>query len=190
MDGIIGIVLAGGMSSRFGSPKALAKLQGKLYYELACEAMSAIAERIVIVSRPEFRSQLQGNADVIEDDPDFAGCGPLAGIYSVMERYPAQLYAVLPCDMPYLTGDVLEALAASYKGEDVLAVSFAGKDHPLVGLYASTMMEPIQTALKQERYAVMKLLQTVNTRFVKGEEILPDQEQGMWTFKNINVPLE
>ena len=50
---ILGAVLAGGQSSRFGSDKALAELGGATLLERAVDALSAWCEKVVVVGREE-----------------------------------------------------------------------------------------------------------------------------------------
>ena len=49
----VGIVLAGGLSRRFGSPKAFARLEAKYFYERAVEAYEPFCEEVVVVTRQE-----------------------------------------------------------------------------------------------------------------------------------------
>ncbi|WP_139488559.1 molybdenum cofactor guanylyltransferase [Brevibacillus dissolubilis] len=123
---MIGIILAGGQSRRFGRPKALAEYNGKFFYEYAVEALEPHVERILLVSQPELTQRYDGDArlTVIEDEPDVRGNGPLAGLYSAMryvggepatdnsgEASKQEWYAVLACDMPQVTADVMGKMA-------------------------------------------------------------------------------
>ena len=49
----VGVILAGGLSRRFGSPKAFAKLGIGIFMNLLIEALKAQCERVIIVARPE-----------------------------------------------------------------------------------------------------------------------------------------
>lgn len=70
---ILGVVLAGGQSSRFGSDKALAEYQGRTLLSRAVDALSGWCEYVVIAGRA------QGPAPTIPDWPS-PGMGPLGGI--------------------------------------------------------------------------------------------------------------
>ncbi|HMP57293.1 MAG TPA: NTP transferase domain-containing protein, partial [Novosphingobium sp.] len=48
---ILGCVLAGGQSSRFGSDKALAELGGRSLLALAVDALSGWCETVVVAGR-------------------------------------------------------------------------------------------------------------------------------------------
>lgn len=186
----IGIVLAGGLSRRYGSPKALAQHDHKYYYELAYEALEGTCHSVVVVGRPEFRHLLTKADQIMLDTPEFAGFGPLAGLYSVMDAYEADQYMILPCDMPYIRSEMMNALLAAYNGEDVLAVECDGHYHPLVAVYSSRMKPMIRAALEQGRFGVMRLLSEVQVRWIDGMKLVSEIEGSVQVFINVNSPLE
>lgn len=183
----VGIVLAGGLSRRYGSPKAFVQREGKFFYEIANEALSTVSDQVVFVGRPEFLEQFRTGLNVIVDISEFMGCGPLAGIYSVMDTFQAERYVILPCDMPYISNEVMELLVAKYDGEDVLAVEVEGVQHPIVAVFNGRMKGPIHRALEHGEYSVMKLLDTVDVRWVDGKELTRHTQH---VFRNINIPEE
>jgi len=70
---ILGVVLAGGQSTRFGSDKALAELGGRTLLARAVDTLSGWCEYVVVAGRET------APAPCIPDWPQ-AGMGPLAGI--------------------------------------------------------------------------------------------------------------
>ena len=88
---VLGAVLAGGLSTRFGSDKALAELDGRTLLERAVETLSQWCSKVVIVGRT------QGPADCIADYPA-PGMGPLGGVAGALRH--GQLHdftSVLTC---------------------------------------------------------------------------------------------
>lgn len=112
---ILGAVLAGGQSSRFGSDKALAELGGATLLERAVDALSAWCEKVVVVGREE------APAPTLPDWPR-PGMGPLGGIAAALhlardEDYEAVLTlgvdtANLPDDLPALLSPAPAYLAS------------------------------------------------------------------------------
>ena len=66
-----------------------------------------ICDEVIVVTRPESYWNVFRQVWLITDIPEYAGCGPLAGILSAMESVEADRYVVLPCDMPYVDGEVM-----------------------------------------------------------------------------------
>lgn len=88
---ILGCVLAGGGSTRFGSDKALAELGGRTLLARAVDALSGWCEHVVIAGRAA------GPAPTIPDWPR-AGMGPLAGLAAALRLADDMDYAsVLTC---------------------------------------------------------------------------------------------
>ncbi len=76
---ILGVVLAGGQSTRFGSDKALARLDGTPLLSHAVDQLSGWCEQVVIVGREE------GPAPCIPDWPH-TDMGPLGGIAAALHH--------------------------------------------------------------------------------------------------------
>ncbi|MAK42963.1 MAG: molybdenum cofactor guanylyltransferase [Spongiibacter sp.] len=97
----IGIVLAGGLSSRMGSDKALLERDGQSQLQHSIDLLTAAGCDRVIVSR---------NAPgYIEDQ--YSNAGPLAGIHAAIATEPDALrYLIIPVDMPKLPVEALQQL--------------------------------------------------------------------------------
>ncbi len=104
---ILGAVLAGGQSSRFGSDKALAELHGRTLIARAVEALEGFCDKVIVVGRDT------APAPTIPDWPR-AHMGPLGGIAAALRHAKANNYAsVLTCgvDSAGLPDDLLTILS-------------------------------------------------------------------------------
>jgi len=127
---LLGAVLAGGRSSRFGSDKALAMLDGRTLLEHAAAALGPHVEAVVICGR-----QVDGMTGL--PDRPAPDMGPLGGLNAALHHALAQGYdAVLTtgCDVPVYPDGLAEALvgegAAILKGQQLAGfwpVSLAGE---------------------------------------------------------------
>jgi molybdopterin-guanine dinucleotide biosynthesis protein A len=103
---VLGAILAGGQSRRFGSDKAEALLDGRTLIDHVRAALSRQTAAIIVCGRP-------GHGPVIEDRPR-SGLGPLGGLCAALAYGGASGFdAVLsvPCDAPDLPGDLLTRLS-------------------------------------------------------------------------------
>ena len=188
MKETVGIVLAGGLSRRFGSPKAFAKLGNEFFYKIAVEAMSASCDEVVIVTLPELMDRFSSDENAMTDKVEYAGLGPLAGILSGMESVEANRYIILPCDMPFLDDNAISKLITHHH-KGVTAVISDGRYHPLVSIWDSQMKSAVKSALENNQLSVMKLLSNSNTTWVPGS-VLTDDEKRMFTNVNTLETLE
>ncbi len=105
---ILAAVLAGGQSSRFGSDKALALLDGRPLIDHVIAALAPQAEALVICGR-DYPGYI-GIADL-----PAPGLGPLGGLCAALHHAAATWHdAVLcaPCDTPGLPHDLAARLGA------------------------------------------------------------------------------
>lgn len=179
-----GIILAGGLSSRFGSPKAFAKWEGIDFYELSLRALSPHCEHIVIVTRPELVDQFPNGLHVVTDLTEFAGHGPIAGVLSGMEAVEADRYIVLPCDMPLMNPDVIGRLVEFHK-TGVTGVVSDGKNHPLVSVWDGKSKPVLRNALDIGLRRVMNVQEIIGVRWVDGVVLSDDASK---VFMNVNTP--
>lgn len=184
----VGIVLAGGLSRRFGSPKAFAKLEGQYFYTYAVDALKPYCEEIIIVTRSELVAYFPTEFHVIVDDLAYRGDGPLAGIYSAMKASLATRYLVLPCDMPYMNEQFIKKLLAYSDGE-ITAVRTKDYDHPLVSVWKRTVFEHLKQTLDKKQLRVVPFFHTVNTTWIDGA-LLTDEFHKVLTNINHQEDLE
>lgn len=184
MKRIVGVVLAGGLSSRYGSPKAFAKLGDQFFYEIAVDALKDSCDEVIIVTRPELVNCYSDNLAVITDVKAFDGLGPLAGIYSAMKAVQADHYVVLPCDMPYIKREVIRNLLARHRNGTTAVVS-EGKHHPLVSIWDGEMKAPVKEALKNHQLRVIQTLTACAVTWIEGDTLTKDAAR---TFVNVNTP--
>lgn len=183
---VVGILLAGGASRRFGEPKALYELDGKPFFQYSLDALQESAEDIVIVSQPDLIRQIQCQTtyDVILDEEQFRGDGPLAGIYSAMKHIHSEWYLVLPCDTPYIHAAIVNQLRSyteRHPDKDAIVPHVAGKKQPLIAMYNRRCLPAIEKNLKENCLKMGMLLQAVETMFIEENE-WNDHE----AFRNIN----
>jgi molybdenum cofactor guanylyltransferase len=106
MTRILGAVLAGGASSRFGSDKALALLHGLRLLDHAVAALTPFCQQVVVCGRDDPRH-------VTLADRPAPGMGPLGGLNAALHAAHAQGYAgvlVTGCDMPLFPPALAQAL--------------------------------------------------------------------------------
>jgi molybdopterin-guanine dinucleotide biosynthesis protein A len=103
---LLGVVLAGGRSSRFGSDKALALLAGRTLLDHAIAGLAPHVEAVAICGR-----QVPGFA-AIADRPR-PGLGPLGGLAGALRYGADHGYAgvlTTGCDMPVFPPELAQAL--------------------------------------------------------------------------------
>jgi molybdenum cofactor guanylyltransferase len=124
----LGVVLAGGMSTRFGSDKALAEYRGHTLLAHAVDLLSGWCEHVIVAGRAE------APAPTVPDHPR-PGMGPLGGLLAALRDAADEGYAGvlsigvdtldLPADLPDLLGPAPAYLATQpvvghWRPEDAL----------------------------------------------------------------------
>ncbi|NYF23347.1 molybdenum cofactor guanylyltransferase [Sporosarcina sp. JAI121] len=184
MTRTVGIVLAGGQSRRFGSPKAFAKLGEQYFYDRAKDALEASCDEVIVVTRQDLFERFRVGEEVIFDKPEYAGLGPLAGILSVMESVEADRYAVLPCDMPYVDSRAMSKLVEHHE-KGVTAVVSDGRYHPLVSIWDQQLKRALKKSLESGQLSVMGLLTQSDVVWINGNALTDDEKR---MFTNVNTP--
>jgi len=134
---ILGVVLAGGQSTRFGSDKALAELGGRTLLARAVDMLSGWCEYVVVAGRET------APAPCIPDWPR-AGMGPLAGIAAGLRLARDEDYAsvlTMGVDSVGLPDNLLELLSP--------APAYV-ESQPVVGHWPVTAVDAIETLLLAE----------------------------------------
>ncbi|KKE78172.1 molybdenum cofactor guanylyltransferase [Oceanobacillus caeni] len=174
-DKIIGIVLSGGQSRRFGSPKAFARKDGKYFYQYSIDALSSVVDSFVLVTNPtligKFLYEQEVNFAIITDKKEYEGLGPLAGIFSGMEYIRGDWYVISPIDVPFINGNIFQSLLLHRdKNIDAIIPVVSGKIQPLLSIYHYRVKRLIQLQLKSNTLSVQELLKKCRVKYVSMEE--------------------
>jgi molybdopterin-guanine dinucleotide biosynthesis protein A/GNAT superfamily N-acetyltransferase len=160
--GLTGILLVGGASSRFGSPKAFALLDGETLADRAWRLLAALCdERIAVGKRAD---GLDLPFDVLDDASETRA--PIAGVVAGLRSATYDRCVVVPVDTPLLRPEHLHALAEA--GGEV-AVPQTG---PLPGVYTRTVLPRLAQALTAGRLALRDALPEFDTRVVPLDPFL------------------
>ncbi len=165
-----GVILAGGESRRFGSPKAFVEKDGLPFFHYSILALEPFVSSILLVTNPKLEDlfkQEGENITLVIDHKKYAGQGPLAGIYTAMETVEASWYVVIPIDVPFMEPQVIQELIKYIDLEvDAIVPTISGKVEPLISIYNYSMKEAIKNQLDKGKRAVHQLLKTSKVKYV------------------------
>jgi FdhD protein len=134
---VTGVLLVGGASRRFGSPKALATVGGETLAERTWRLLGECCTHRVAVGKRADGLPLP--FEIVDDGTDVRA--PLAGLVAGLRAAPTDLTVVVPVDCPGLTAAPLVELAARCRDA---AVPQTG---PLPGAYRRTALPVLERRL-------------------------------------------
>lgn len=154
--GLTGILLVGGASRRFGSPKALAQLDGETLAERAWRTLgNACDERIAV---GKLADGLPLPFELVDDGTDVRA--PIAGLVAGLRAAGNEISVVLPVDVPALHAAQLLQLAAH------CADAALPQSGPLPGAYRRTALPVLERRLAAGELALRHALQELDARVV------------------------
>ncbi|EGQ0311416.1 molybdenum cofactor guanylyltransferase MobA [Staphylococcus pseudintermedius] len=173
------IILAGGHSERFGSPKALTKINGTTFYHKLVQTLQAtnMFNEILISTNEQLFSQFQHDT-VVVDEPKHRDKGPLAGIYSVMSRDTDEdLYFVISVDTPMVTQKAISHLyqfmVANLIEEHLDIAGFMDDARPIptIAFYHKRVLPIIENVLQSDDLSMKHVYDQVSTDWLEANTI-------------------
>jgi molybdopterin-guanine dinucleotide biosynthesis protein A len=154
MPGSAGVVLAGGRSSRMGTPKAALEWHGSTLLRRTVGILARATGGPVVVVRAKDQElpALPEDVEVVDDPRE--GKGPVqglaAGLAALEER--AETAFVSSTDMPFLhPAFVRRVLRAVHEGADVGLPVARGYPQPLAAAYRTSLTPVAERLVKEER---------------------------------------
>ena len=174
------IILAGGLSSRMGYPKALLPwvngeslishaLRNALDHDAKDVLISigddetlgqAIQANIIDTLSNEEKNKVSIVRDSVER------CGPLGGLYSTLSVGKSHAYAVLAVDMPFMDFNLYYDWLYRVEGDGwsvIVPVGESGRYEPMAGIYKPSIAPLLQTALAGEDVSLHHALDIIGT---------------------------
>ena len=143
---LVGGILVGGASRRFGSPKAMAELDGVPFAERVAEALAECVDDLVVIGGGPLPEGLESLPRVA----DRSGlAGPLGGILGFFDAPgPERGLLVAACDQPLLDPAALRWLLELRTREAIAVLARldagAARLEPLPGLYAPACVPELE----------------------------------------------
>jgi molybdopterin-guanine dinucleotide biosynthesis protein A len=182
-------IQAGGQSRRMGQDKALMPFLGRPLIQRVVERMMPIAAEIIVTTNQPAAYAFLG----LPLFPDLvAGRGALGGLYTALSAAQQPFVAVVACDMPFASPELLQFQAQRMEAENADVVIPAPEDglEPLHAVYRrATCLPAIQWALENDLWKLIAWFPKVKVREVTPEEIRQYDPRGL-AFANVNTPEE
>jgi len=158
--GVEGFVLAGGLSTRFGSDKALVLHRGRPLIRHALAALEELGGTPRVVARDHGPYREFAHVFVVSER---AGRGPAEGLRAALAACSTPLAVVLAADMPGVTGAALRRLLDARDDPSIEAVCFqqGGRRHPLPGVYAASLRRLWEGTPPESLHAVLEAARAV-----------------------------
>jgi len=169
-NNILGVVLAGGKSKRFGEDKSEVKLGDKTLLEHTLDKIKSKFNTIIIVSNTKIIKNYITIKDCIEGQ-----LGPLVGALSAMKwikknNYSYNWIVTFPCDTPFFNISIIDKFIKVSKLNDSLLyfAKSAEKRHNIFGLWSVKLIETLEKDIiennhrKVEKWANKIGVKTVN----------------------------
>ncbi len=169
--GLTGILLVGGASSRFGSPKALARLEGETLAERGWRLLGEVSEERLAVGK--VGDGLALPFPVLDDGSEVRAA--IAGLVAGLKAATHRVAVVLPVDTPLVTPELLLRLAEACEEADA-AVTQTG---PLPGAYSKAALPALERSLAAGELSLRGALAGLAPAIVDEDPVL---------LVNINTP--
>ena len=154
------MLLVGGASTRFGSPKALARIGDETLAERAWRILGDACDERIAVGKREYELPF----DVLDDGTEVRA--PIAGLVAGLRSASHDVVVVIPVDTPNLTAAALHELADACRDA---AVPPSG---PLPGAYRRSALPVLEAALTEGRLKLRDVLHELDVAVVALDERL------------------
>ncbi len=153
---LLGVVLAGGHSTRFGRDKAEARVGGVAMLDRAIRVLAEVVDDVVVVGRAEWTA----NVEAIPDARP--GQGPMGGLETALHEARERGHGgvlLLACDLPLVEAELLSEVVSAWSGSDGLAAPWRdGRWEPLSAAYGIDVLPEVEACLARGERALHVLL--------------------------------
>ena len=181
-----GVILAGGLSTRYGGQnKAFLKIGGVRIIDRIFRVFSGLFDEIIIVTNQPL-DFLEWDALIVTDI--FQPRSSLTGIHTGLFHggHPFAFFSA--CDTPFLKREVVECvLAAIEPADDVIVPRTSQGLEPLCAAYSRRCLKPAEEHIRAGKLKIELALKRNRFKYVP-EARLREKDPDLATFFNVNTP--
>ena len=176
---ILGVVLAGGKSKRFGEDKSQVKLHGKILIDyILSEIIDQFNEILVVTNNP---IRFKDSSKILTTKDFEEGLGPLGGILTAMkwikdQKKDYEWISTFPSDTPFFTNKELKFFYENIdiKKSKLFFIKNKETRHNIFGLWSLDLLKKLETDLqkgerKVEVWADNVGVETINIEYEKRD---------------------
>ena len=185
-NNILGTVLAGGKSQRFGEDKSQVTLANKLLIDYVLSEIIDQFKEILIVSNNSINFQSSKKITKIKDYKK--GLGPLCGVLSAMKwiktnKRDYQWIATFPVDTPFFKRQILKDFIKNinFNESDLFFIKSNNTRHNIFGLWSIKLLDKLEKDLNDGERKVELWANNVGVKIINME--FPNNDP----FFNINT---
>lgn len=156
---LTGVLLVGGASTRFGSPKALAELEGETFADRGRRVLAEACDEVLVVGKA-------GELPFPVVDDGSAVRAPIAGVVAGLRAATHDVCVFLPVDCVRVTPDVLRTLGDACRDA---AVPQTG---PLPGAWAKSALPVLERRLAEGPLALYRTYEALDVAELEVEPAL------------------
>ena len=185
-NNILGAVLAGGKSQRFGEDKSQVKLNGKFLIDYILSEIIDEFKEILIVSNNQIKFKNYENISLINDFKKDQG--PLGGVLSAMKwakekNNKYKWISTFPVDTPFFKKEILQKFLSEINSEEskLFFIKSNNTRHNIFGIWSIDLMKKLEHDLNEGQRKVEVWANSVGVKVINMEFINKDP------FFNINT---
>ena len=186
-NNILGVVLAGGKSKRFGDDKTTVKLGNKTLLNHTIEKIEQNFHEILIISNNETNVSNKKNVFLTKDLIE-GHLGPLVGVLSAMEWIKKNnknynWIATFPCDTPFFDQNLIDKIKNCPKNSSkkLFFLKSGTRRHNIFGLWSLELKEILLEDINKGQRKVEEWANKI------GSEIIEINDGNDNNFLNINT---
>ena len=151
-NNILGVVLAGGQSKRFGEDKSQVNLEGKILINYILSEILDVFDEILIVANSDIEFMQSKKISKIEDFQK--DLGPLGGVLSAMKWIKQnnknyQWISTFPSDTPFFKKELLEDFyeKINFNESKLFFIKSNNTRHNIFGLWSLELLNQLEEDL-------------------------------------------
>jgi len=166
VDACTAVILAGGNSNRMGQDKAGLIFAGEPLLNRAIQSTQPLFEKLLIsVREPRKRLLFPQLCDSGE------GGGPIMGIATALEQVDTPWVFAMACDMPFVSAEMIVALASRRAAQEIVVPVVDGMLQPLAAFYSKACLPLMRRQIEAGDRSLKRLIEQADATRIDGEEL-------------------
>ncbi|MCL5270617.1 MAG: molybdenum cofactor guanylyltransferase [bacterium] len=186
------VILAGGISSRFGADKANAVWRGRKLINHVAARLEGLRCETLAVARADQKGGDWRVDRLVHDDPALSG-GPLCGVVRGLEECRTDWAFVIACDAPLVRPELVRELCRRASEADAACAAvlpiWEGVAQPLAGLYRVSIAPRLRAALAAGERSPARALRDLSVCHLPEPACRALDPRGL-SFVNVNTPAD